>query len=62
MKKEREVYADMDSAINRLKNNGLQIDTGAREIAVPWSKRVGIKLWGAIDYLKNKHKYIWYHV
>ncbi len=46
-------------AIDRLKRNGLLVDDDIiGSIVVPRGKHVGIKLWGAIDYLMNEHKYI----
>ena len=57
---QREVYADMYSAINTLLNNGISVDTGARLVTFNESRRIpGIKLWGAIDYLKRFHNYGW---
>jgi hypothetical protein len=55
--KERLVYADSSAAIARLKNNGLYVDTAAKTVEIPRKRHVGIKLWGAIDYLMRFHNY-----
>jgi hypothetical protein len=55
----REVYKDSQSAGNCLRNNGIDIDDEGKVITIPKDTIVGNKLWGAIDYLKNFHKYIW---
>ena len=47
----REIYTDQEAAINRLTNNGLRIDD--KTVVIPKSRSVGIKLWGAIDYLNG---------
>jgi uncharacterized protein YutD len=47
----KNIYADADAAINRLRNNGIY--TQNKLVEIPKTKSVGIKLWGAIDYLKN---------
>lgn len=57
--KERTVYKDIESAINRLRNNGIGVDTSTHEVVIPQRRTVGIKLWGAIDYLKRFGKYRW---
>ncbi len=49
----RNIYADLDSAINRLSRNGIYCSKSRVEI--PKSKNVGIKLWGAIDFLKKQY-------
>ncbi|MFH2075133.1 MAG: hypothetical protein ABIJ57_07265 [Pseudomonadota bacterium] len=59
MKKEREVYADKEAALARLRNNGVSIDTGAKLIITDKRRPPGIKLWGAIDYLKRFAGYDW---
>jgi hypothetical protein len=63
MKTERNVYADKEAAITRLRNNGIQIDTGEKIVVIPpliyGRRQVGIKLWGAIDYLKRFSGYGW---
>jgi len=51
----RNIYADLDSAINRLSRNGIYCSKSRVEI--PKSKNVGIKLWGAIDFLKKQYGY-----
>lgn len=53
----RNVYADEDSAINRLSRNGIHCSRAIVEI--PKSKNVGIKLWGAIDFLEKQYGYSW---
>jgi len=59
MQTEREIYADANSAIARLRNNGVIVDTEAKLIEV--GPKTGIKLWGAIDYLQNHVKgYTWF--
>ncbi len=52
----RTVYQDEDSAIYRLRRNGIGVDTSTKEV-VRNNRNIGIKLWGAIDYLKRFHKY-----
>jgi hypothetical protein len=63
MKKERNVYADADAAIARLRNNKISIDTGDKIVILPSlhsnQRQPGIKLWGAIDYLKRFAGYGW---
>lgn len=51
--KERLIYADSSEAIKRLTRNGIRVDPSDKMILVPHGKAVGIKLWGAIDYLLN---------
>lgn len=53
----RNIYADEDSAINRLHRNGIYCSNSRVEI--PKNKNVGIKLWGAIDFLKKQYGYSW---
>jgi hypothetical protein len=54
----REVYADAQSAINRLLMNGINVDSDRKTIV--FSGRIpGIKLWGAIDYLCHRCGYSW---
>lgn len=60
MKTQREVYSDDASAINKLRNNGIAVDTGQRIVLFNPSKRnPGTALWGAIDYLKRFYRYGW---
>lgn len=55
--KTRDIYANEQSAINKLTNNGVlkQIDDG--RIILDKNRNLGIKLWGAVDYLINHGKY-----
>ncbi len=55
----RMVYGDVQSAVNRLRNNGVNVDQEGGVVTIPVKMDVGIKLWGAIDYLKSYHKYVW---
>ena len=55
--KTRDIYANDDAAINRLRNNGIQVSD--KVVEIPKNKSVGIKLWGAIDYLRHYHGYGW---
>ena len=59
MKNEREVYADSSEAMKRLSRNGIAVDTSEKSVLIPRQKAVGIKLWGAIDYLKRFGGYGW---
>ena len=43
------------SACRRLTRNG--IHTRDHTILIPMDKLIGIKLWGAIDYLQAQHSY-----
>jgi hypothetical protein len=58
-KTEREVYADSSEAIKRLTRNGIGVNTADRIVEIPQRKAVGIKLWGAVDYLKRFNGYGW---
>ncbi len=58
-KREREVYADTESAINRLRRNGIDVDTESRVVMITNRHPPGIKLWGAIDYLCHFARYGW---
>lgn len=49
---ERQVYADEGAAISKLRGR-VNISGKVIEIA---PNSLGIKLWGAVDYLCNKHK------
>ena len=57
--KMRNVYADAQSAITRLRNNGTLVDEGGKLIVVGPKRPPGIKLWGAIDYLRRFCGYTW---
>ncbi len=59
MEKERLVYADSSEAIKRLTRNGIGVDVSAKSVDIPRNKAVGIKLWGAIDYLKRFNGFGW---
>lgn len=59
MNTEREVYADSEAALNKLRRNGIQIDTGAKLVCVSDRRPLGIKLWGAVDYRKRFAGYGW---
>ena len=61
MNTEREVYADANAAINRLRNNNIIVNVERKVVEIGERRRPGIKLWGAIDYLVNHVKgYTWY--
>jgi len=45
-----------ESACRRLARNGIQ--TTDHTIVIPMEKLIGIKLWGAIDYLQVQHSYV----
>ena len=53
--KTKNIYADRSSALARLTKNNVigQNDLGAGVIILKHSVPIGIKLWGAIDYLIN---------
>ena len=53
---ERQIYADREAAMNKLWRNGITIDDQKKKISLD-KKLVGIKLWGAIDFLVNYHKF-----
>ena len=55
----RDVYADSSEAIKRLVQNGIEVDTSEKVVLIPQRKAVGIKLWGAIDYLRRFNFYGW---
>ena len=57
---ERMVYSDEISAVNCLRNNKILVDHGEKTVIIKRGTGPGIKLWGAIDYLKNRHGYGWY--
>lgn len=57
MNTQREVYADSESAINTLRRNKLGVDTSTKDVVIPKGAIVGIKLWGAIDYLRRFYNY-----
>lgn len=59
---ERNVYADSSEAIKRLTRNGIGFDFEQKLIQIPVNKRVGIKLWGAVDYLQRFWKFTWCRV
>lgn len=55
----RENIYTQKKAIDRLVRNGIKVQEDIISlIKIPKGKHVGIKLWGAIDYLINEHKYI----
>jgi len=57
MERQREVYADIESVINKLRRNKLGVDTSTRDVIIPKDATVGIGLWGAIDFLKRFFDY-----
>lgn len=57
--KTRNVYADSQSAITRLRNNGVMVDEGGKLVIIGPKRLPGIKLWGAIDYLRRFCGYTW---
>lgn len=56
MNTEREVYADANSAILRLRNNSMLVDSESKVVQFSNKRLPGLKLWGAIDYLQNQVK------
>ena len=56
---ERIVYKDKEAAITKLTNNGLQYDSERNLISIPKGIEIGIKLWGAIDYLRKHCNTTW---
>ena len=62
MPTEREVYQDTSEAIKRLVRNGVQVDVLHRLVNIPMNLHVGIKLWGAVDYLQRFGKFTWCRV
>jgi hypothetical protein len=47
-----------ESALKMINRNRLRIYNN--DIYIPIGRIVGIKLWGAIDYLVNQHGFIYY--
>jgi len=56
--KTKEVYADEQTAIDKLRGHVKQDENDPKMILVS-SGSIGIKLWGAIDYLCHYHGYKW---
>jgi len=48
--------SNTQSAINKLKNNGIELvrTQSATLIQLPTNRPIGLKLWSAIDYLCNR--------
>jgi len=55
----RNIYSDTQSAINCLKNNNVlaEVDKDAGIVILRHDVNIGIKLWGAVDYLVNHGGY-----
>lgn len=56
---DRAVYASEADAVNRLLNNKVDVWPEGKEIALTHNNPVGIKLWGAVDFLCRRHGYFW---
>jgi hypothetical protein len=52
-------YNEAVDALKKLKGvSGVTIGAGTRVIKITKEARVSLVSWGAIDYLKNNHKYM----
>ena len=59
----RTIYSDEQSALAKLTNNGVVKEVIGTRINLDKNRAIGIKLWGAVDYLINHGRYeSWYKV
>ncbi len=54
----KQIYADEQSAIDKLRGHVKQDENDPKMILVQ-KGTIGIKLWGAIDFLCKQHGYKW---